>query len=213
MILWGNEHQARAQALAAAYHENAAALSGLSVSNEGVQAPTSADATLSIWGHGGAERFAELLDVECARLICNWKAKNPQLATVELITCDAQHHLVPLAGFAKRVAAFIADKKLAVTIKALPVGQHSDDRSVLAANAGTATFCYITAPSQTTFDHALQRFMTIEGANGHDCSLAAQTLSTERTLGEPNNFTVMGGPFRNLRAFLVTVPSSIGAKG
>lgn len=213
MILWGNEHQDRAEALATAYHETAYNLHNLAISNSGIQAPTCADATLSIWGHGNAETFAELVDVECGLLIGNWKAKNSQLTTVELITCDAQHHLIPLAGYVRRVAAFLADKKIAVTLKALPVGQHADDRSILWANAGTATFAYITAPSKTTFDHANQRLQSLEGTHGYHLGATAQEMAKERTLTTPNNFTVMGGNLADLRAFLAKAESSLSAKG
>ncbi len=213
MILWGNEHQARAEALAKAYHETSAGISSLSRGSEGITASVSDDATLSIWGHGDATHFSEMMDVECGLLICNWKAKNKNLKNVELITCDAQHNIIPLAGYARRVLAFITDRKVSVSIKAMPVGQHADDCSILWANAVTATFSYITAPSQQTFAFANQRLQTIEPSNGFDLAITSAELAKERSLTAPKNFTVNGGAFNVLRATLgevVLVKKALG---
>lgn len=205
MILWGQEHKDRAQALAAACHENAADIGSLPRSKDGIAPLACADATLSIWGHGDATHFSEMLDVECGLLISNWKKKNVNLTTVELITCDAQHNVTPLAGYARRVQAFVNDQKAFVKIKALPAGQYADDRSILWANAGTATFCYLTAPSQAAFDRANQRLQALEATKGHDLALTAAELVKERTSTPPGNFTVNGGTFNVLRASLVGI--------
>jgi hypothetical protein len=213
MILWGHEHQERAQSFATTYHESSAALSGLSRGSHGIEPITCGDSTLSIWGHGGPERFAEMLDVECGLLINNWKSRNPGLKTVELITCDAQHHLIPLAGFARRVLAFTTDKQANIEIKAMPFGRHADDRSILWASAGTSTFCYITAHSQETFDHANQRLQTLAATKGNNLAVTAADLAQERTLVPPNNYTINGGAFNVLRATLSTVHSALEARG
>lgn len=205
MILWGAEHKSKAEALASAYGEQSAAVASLARSNEGIQPLASADATLTVWGHGDATLFSEMLDVEFGVLIKNWKLRNSNLKTVELVTCDAQHNSVPLAGYATRVAKFVQDTYKDIAIKALPIGQHKDDRSILWANAGTGTFCYITAPSQQTFDHANQRLLALDALNGHDLALVAGTMAKERTLSSPNNFTVNGGSLNVLRDTLSTI--------
>jgi hypothetical protein len=208
MILWGNEHKDRAEALAAVCREQASAVANLPRSNQGIEPLTSGDATLSVWGHGDAEHFSEMIDVEFGALICAWKKKNASLKTVELITCDAQHNTVPLSGYAKRVAKFVQRTYSDITIKALPVGIHTDDRSILWASAGTATFCYLTGPDQTTFDHANRRLQELAPTNANDLTKVGTAMAKERTLSSPNNFTVSYGAFSGLRASLATVKTS-----
>ncbi len=206
MILYGNDHKDRAEALAVVLHEESKAVASLARSSDGIVPIVSGDAILTVWGHSGdATKFAEMLDVEFGVLIQAWKKKNPSLKSVELITCDAQHNMVPLAGYAKRVAKFVEEKYKDIAIKALPVGQHPDDQSILWANAGTRTYCYITAPSQATFDHANQRLQTLDPTYHHDLSEVGDAMAKERGSSTPNNFTVNFGSFNNLRATLNVV--------
>src|SRR5262249_36141672 len=163
-----NEHEARAKALATAYKETAANITSLPVVDESHQAPTCADATLTIWGHGDETSLAELLDVQMGKLIHNWRAKNSALKTVELVTCNAQHNQNPLAGYATRVAKFVQRNYSDVVVKALPKGQHSDDYSILWALPNPPAFFYLTAPSKTTFDHANQLLLTLDTQKNHD---------------------------------------------
>ncbi|WP_440874952.1 hypothetical protein [Thalassotalea sp. PLHSN55] len=208
MILWGKDHQARAEALAAAYGEQAMAEASLARSNKGIQPVVCVDATLTVWGHGGATKFSDMLDVEFGVLIQNWKKQNPSLKTVELVTCDAQHNIIPLAGYAMRVAKYVDRDYKDIVIKALPVGQHSDDRSVLWANAVTSTFCYLTAPSQVTFDSANQRVQVLDPICGGNLNEVAAEMAKERTSFPPNNFTVSGGNLGSLRASLAVIKTA-----
>lgn len=205
MILWGSEHKERAEALAAAYGEQSAAVANLARSNEGIVPLASTDETLTVWGHGNATHFSEMLDVEFGVLVKAWKKKNPKLKTVELVTCDAQHNVYPLAGFAKRVMQYVKASYSDITFKALPVGQHTDDRSILWASSGTSTFCYITAPSDVTFDHANLRLQLLAPGCDNKLGQVATAMAKERTLSSPNNFTVNGGDLNVLRASLATV--------
>ncbi|WP_345980906.1 hypothetical protein [Sulfurimonas sp. HSL3-2] len=208
MILYGNEHKDRVEALATVLHEESRAVASLARSSDGIVPVESADAILTVWGHSGdATKFSEMLDVEFGVLIQAWKKKNPSLKSVELITCDAQHNTVPLAGYAKRVAKFVEEKYKDITIKALPVGQNPDDRSILWANAGTRTFCYITSPSQETFNHANQRLQALGPTYHNDLSEVGNAMAKERELSTPNNFTVNFGGFNNLRASLNVIKS------
>jgi hypothetical protein len=129
----------------------------LARSSSGIQPFICADTTLSIWGHGDEIYLAGMLDVELGMLIQNWKKQNPSLKTVDLITCNAQHNSQPLSGYATRVTKFVEFDYKDITIKALPAGQYKDDYSILWANAHTKTFCYITAPTNVTFDFANNR--------------------------------------------------------
>ncbi|WP_256079638.1 hypothetical protein [Massilia sp. YIM B04103] len=194
MILWGKEHRARGEALAAACGETAREAASLEYLSDGIQPVRCSDSTLSIWGHGDAISLAEMLDVELGKLIHSWRKLNPELHTVELVTCDAQHNQQPLAGYARRVASFVEREYQDVTIKALPRGQHSDDYSVLwASNATRVTFCYITAPSKATLAHASARMKALAPGKQYDLSLVAAEMAKERTLVEPTNFSVLAG--------------------
>lgn len=199
MILWGNEHQGRAEALAKAYGEKSSALASLPRGKDGITPVSTAGAILSVWGHGGPTTFSELIDVEFGVFINNWKKLNPSLTTVELITCDARHNQDPFSGFAKRVAKFVHDVNPGVTIKALPIGQHPDDHSILWANG--STFCYITAPSKATFDAANARLNELAANGATDANAIAQQMAKERGL-PPKDYTVLGGNLNNLRAYL-----------
>lgn len=205
MVLWGKEHKDRAEALAKVCKEKSQEVANLPRSNNGIEALKSDDEILSVWGHGDATHFSEMVDVEFGVLIKAWKKKNPSLKCVELITCDAQHHMIPLAGYAKRIAKFVEETYKDITIKALPVGQHSDDRSILWAHAGTKTFCYITAPSKVTFDHANNRLQTLDVTHHGDLIEIGTTMAKERQLSSPNNFTINYSNFNGLRASLSTV--------
>lgn len=208
MILWGTDHQARAEALALICGESAAAVANLPRSSNGIEPLKSTDVTLTVWGHGNETHFSEMLDVEFGTLIQSWKKQNPSLKTVELVTCNAQHNAQPLAGYASRVAKFVERVYQDITIKALPKGEHSDDFSILWANAGTKTYCYITAPSQVTLNHANQRLQALEPTYSYDLSLVAAAMGKERTLSSPNNFTVVGAGLQLLRASLTVIRTS-----
>jgi len=204
MILWGDQHKDRGVALAAAYHEQSSAVASLPRGSDGISPLASADATLTVWGHGDATTFSEMLEVEFGVLLRSWKKKNPALKTVEIVTCDARHNSDHLSGYAARVAQFVHEVYKDVVVKALPVGQHRDDRSILWANAGTTTFCYITAPSEATFNHANQVLQGLDPTCGHDLGKVAQEMA--KTRGRPpNDFTVMGGNLNILRNYLGVV--------
>lgn len=199
MILWGKEHQERAEALASAYHEQASAIKDLPRGDEGIGALACADKTLTVWGHGGSTDFSEMMDVEFGLLIRNWKKANPSLDTVEIVTCDARHNADPLSGYATRVMKFVQETNEDIHIRALPVGIHKDDKSILWANAGTSSFCYITAPGTETFDYANKRLETLDPIHHNNLDDVCQTMAKERTLATPANFTVMGGKLDTLR--------------
>ncbi|MDJ0716832.1 MAG: hypothetical protein QNJ54_21895 [Prochloraceae cyanobacterium] len=206
MILWGKEHQARAQALAEICGEQSMALANLPQTKEGIQPLKSKDATLTVWGHGNANKFCEMYDSEFGVIIKAWKKQNQSLKTVELVTCDAQHNIKSyLAGYASRVAKFVQQDYKDVTIKALPVGQHSEDKSILWASADTSTFCYLTAPSEETFNNAKNLFEKLRGNYSDDFSLVAQAMLTQRKSSPPNNFTVNGGLLESLRGCLAVI--------
>lgn len=202
MILWGEEHERRATSLANAYGETAKSLALLGNGPEGTAAVRCADKTLTVWGHGDANTFAELSNGEFGQLIRNWKKLNTQLKTVEIITCDARHNDDPFSGYASSVAKFVRDTcGEEVVVKALPVGQHKTDCSILWANVGTASFCYITAPSDEALEYANQRLKTLSPGNSRDLNKTAQDMAKEERPAF-HNYTVNGGYFKTLRDYL-----------
>jgi hypothetical protein len=189
-VLWGADHQARAEALGKALHEEAKSLPLAAP-------PASNDATLTIWGHGDANSLAGMSDAQLVQLIVAWKTKNEALKTVEIVTCDARHNQDPagLDGYAKRVATLLKDNKINVTVKALPQGQNSTDWSILWANSGSGTFCYITSPNQNSIV-GTKMFFTDPRTN-LNLNTACQS-QVKQSAG----YSILSGNFANLRHYL-----------
>lgn len=204
MIIWGKDHEKRAVALAKAYGEGAMDLATLKQESEELSAVSCADATLTVWGHGNAATFCKMSNAEFGQFIKNWKELNPGLKCVEIVTCDARHNDDPFAGYAASVTRFVHESYKDIVIKALPLGQHRNDCSILWANATTATFCYITAPSKATLLHANQRLKELDSGHDGDLNKVAQEMAKERSHA-PNDFSVNAGYFKHLRHCLVAI--------
>lgn len=136
MILWGKEHEARAENLAAAVNEEFRELSGMVA--EPATIPKSSDATITIWGHGGPDTLADMSGEKLANFIKAWKQKNASLTTVELVTCDARHSPADNDNrdtYTDKLMPYLissADKVL-VKVKALPRGGSRATTSILYA--------------------------------------------------------------------------------
>jgi len=161
MILWGHEHQQRATNLAHAVKENFADIAPLVAGPATI--PKSADTTLTIWGHGGPDSFAELTAPALATFIRAWKTKNPTLNTVELVTCDARHSDDPnnRDSFTdKLLPLLIANSKVLVKVMTLRRGLSSTTRSELWATelAGSTGYYFITADNDAALASALSIF-------------------------------------------------------
>src|SRR5262249_44960787 len=82
VVVWGPEHDDRAKALAKDLKEDVLKL-------RSTPAPMrSTDTTLTVWGHSSQSKFCGMSAKEFTQLLLEWKKKNPQLKTIELITCD-----------------------------------------------------------------------------------------------------------------------------
>lgn len=163
MILWGHEHQWRATNLANAVKERFADLAPLAAAPATI--PVCADKTLTIWGHGGPDSFADMNAQALSNFIKAWKQKNPALTTVELVTCDARHStdndnrdsytdkLMPL---------LINAAKVLVNVKSLPRGGSSATTSELWAteSAGSNGYYFIAADNDAALDAARNVFNT-----------------------------------------------------
>ncbi len=206
MILWGKEHQDRAEALAKTNKERAIDIHSLQKepAGKGIQSIRCPDSTLTIWGHGDAKTFCELSNAEFGVLLKNWKKLNPELKIVEIVTCNARHNADPFSSYAVTVAKFVRETYPDVAIRALPIGQNRNDHSILYANAVTGTFCYITAGSQEAFDEAIRLFEDADRKNNGNCNVAGQEIVKFRGTTHPP-FTINSGKFEDLRASLVNI--------
>jgi len=195
-VLWGAEHDARAKALAAAVvpAETASALTSTPIK--------SADATLSIWGHGGQSEFAGMTSAQMVTFVKAWKKMNPTLTTVEIITCDARHAQDDTyEAFAEAVVKGLAGT--GVVVKALPKGQTAESESILWA--GAQYFCYMTAKTTAVFNEVNQKLET--GINGGSKSYEICDQLAKGKAKDPKGgqYTVNYGIVKNLRSNLVVV--------
>jgi hypothetical protein len=105
--------------------------------------------TLAFWGHGDSLRLCGKTARELHELIKRWKAFNPGLNTVEIITCNSRHATGgdPYATQLKSGIGFRSSLK-GLTIKALPttVTGKRNAWSILLAETNFNSWVYITAP-------------------------------------------------------------------
>src|SRR5690348_9820009 len=160
VILYQQDHKERAEALAKALGLGSAFCLPVTDRAREVKGLT----TLTVWGHGDQETFCDLDASRFKDLIQAWIEKNPKMKTVEIFTCDARHKSTDnkFDPYSRRVDSYARIAGLVVTIKALPGGNATHNCSVLAANAGTATFCYITAKDQQTLNSTLNALLQEE---------------------------------------------------
>lgn len=191
------DHEARITSLAQAYGEPVTALN---IPVDSKVKISSSDQLLTVWGHGGQERFATLTEQAFVKTILAWKEKvQPRLTTVEIITCDAQHAQDGLLNsFGKRVANILKKAGANITVKALPLGQSNTSVSILWANARTNTFLYITAPDDTVLGQANT---LVQGDTTGDLAQLGNTMSKNTS----RRYTLNFGALKNLRSSLVTV--------
>ena len=203
-ILWGAEHEARAKALAAAVSpaETASQLTSTPIK--------SADATLTIWGHGGQSEFAGMTSDQMVTFVKAWKKMNPTLRTVEIVICDARHAQDDTyEAFADRVLKGLAGT--AIAVKALPKGQSGDGYSILWAD-GKNGFCYMTATNKTRFDEVNTQIKnTYASETAKDSALTlsnvCNTISAGKSKEGPKGlqYSLIFSQLRTLRANLVVV--------
>lgn len=105
--------------------------------------------TLAFWGHGDPFKLCGKTAREIHEIIKAWKALNPDLKTVEIITCNARH-CTNGDSFANQLKNGIGwgSSLRGLTIKALPtaVGGKRNAWSILLAETVSNSWVYITAP-------------------------------------------------------------------
>ncbi len=174
--------------------------------------------TLTLWGHGDNHHFCGKDASEIKKVIVGWKKVNPQLSTVEIITCNARHAPSGSSSFVNQLknklqAFFSSTHKLTkkIAIKALPVsvGGKSNAFSILLADHTSKSWCYITAPGT---DDSLMwqgankiKFHDVDGKSvsykGNIAERANQIASNDKD----RKYTLNYGSFSMLRKSLVFV--------
>lgn len=214
MILYGLEHQVRAQNLGAALGEVVAGAAPLAA---GAAIPHSTDTTLTIWGHGGPQQFAEFTPAQLAAFVQRWKTANPGLKTLELITCDARHVQDDRDSYTdKLMPLLIRGANVLVTVKGLPRGGSKATVSELwAGNAvGSDGYFFLAAEDDAALQVAVGQMQAALAAVpasvpvGGIFAAAAPLMTaavTKLAMKGPVKFVSSGGSFAKLRSLLVPV--------
>jgi hypothetical protein len=202
MILFGDDHYGRGVALAAAVGENAMFWGP----NFAIPSDVP-DSTLTVWGHSGDGYFCRRTNTEFCALLSVWKAANPKLTTVEIITCDARHAILDyMSAYGESIDKFLKIKKINVTVKAFPKGMRPTDSSLLYADGQSRTFCYVTSSDNESFAEISR---LVVGSNENNLVTLAATLAKLIKFQPPYAFTIVGGNFENLRTYLSVVNTTL----
>lgn len=153
-IVWGEpDHKVRATSLAQACATTAAAISDPARQIAGLD-------TLVFWGHGTARKFCGLSPEDFVQRINVWRTINPDLKTVEILTCNARHTENGRDSYTDKVVTTlsrrpnkVADK---VNFRALPVCTTPSGKvchySILRWHKSN-TWAYIAAPKKDELNH------------------------------------------------------------
>jgi hypothetical protein len=147
LVLWGDDHEERAKELAVAY---AAETRGASQSPKKVSGLT----RLSYWGHGTPAKFCEMSDLEFAERLLDWKKKNSDLDSVEILTCNGRFSGDGRQSYVDKVRSLLLQPKYAalnqLKFRALPAGTTPSGKtchySILNRDTTTKSWSYVAAP-------------------------------------------------------------------
>jgi hypothetical protein len=217
MVLWGNEHKLRATNLAHVLHENAAAVASLAASSN---LPASTDTTLTIWGHGGPDQFAEMTAVQLGNFIKAWKSKNASLSTVELVTCDVRHSADPnnRDSFTDKLMPLLINSgKILVNIKSLPRGGSTATTSAMYAweVADLDGYYFIAGNDDASLQMGAKVFQVAwDGLpiKSKDCAHlfpVVKAAMNKAAMQGPLTYVASSGMFNQLRTLLVNVTTYI----
>jgi hypothetical protein len=168
VVVWGPEHEAKARVLARPGEEV------LQLDKNKAGKLKAGDTTLTVWGHGDSRRndFCGLTSAQFAIYVLKWKRANPQLKTVEIITCDTQHADGSMTSYANRVVKLGEYRTMAdIKFKVLPIGI-KNGYSILVVEDRKKIFTYVTADTKATLDKAydvLKRAVG-QGLNLHEAT-------------------------------------------
>lgn len=203
-VLYAQDHTDRGVALAGAIPGGQGSLvTTPPVTRQGLH-------TLTIWGHGDIVRLCGMVAEDIVTLVRGWKKLNPDLKTVEIVTCNTRHAPAGHDPYSRSVVRGLRSgfrsKTRDIVVKALPtnVGGSVNAFSILLAHAPNRSWCYVTAPGPD--DSKM-----FEGANlvkgeanelGYDLAQAGDTIARRHT---DRRFTLNYGYFNTLRAQLGVV--------
>jgi hypothetical protein len=173
--------------------------------------------SLIFWGHGTVLSLCGKNADEIVEIIKAWKAVNPDLKTVEIITCNARHGASDALPFVTKVKAGMRrgfrSSTHDVKLKALPVNVNGalGGYSILLAEAATKSWCYITSAGadDKTMMYARgemdRKASGIKKSGGQiDMATLAEEVIKETGRKGPNGdfFTMNYGYFNTLRSTL-----------
>ncbi|GAP36941.1 hypothetical protein ABXN37_17525 [Piscinibacter sakaiensis] len=197
-VIWGeDDHQVRAKALATAYSTTAGSVKDKPKTIGGLD-------RLVFWGHGDVHRFCTLTADEFVAYVGEWRKKNPGLATVEMLTCNARHRQTGHSSYTDQVVTALSRKPKnqadKVKFRALPVATTASNKtcdwSILKWHPGSATWAYVAAPTKAVENHEdnhmheavamLENFMLPRGTGiGYRQAYAGFSASKGITLQSP----------------------------
>jgi hypothetical protein len=171
--------------------------------------------TLVFWGHGDAYRLCNKTPNDMVKTISAWKKLNPQLNTVELITCNARHFTGPNDSYAnqlkKGLRSGFRSSTRNITVKALPVTVSGSQNafSILLAEPNTKSWCYVTGPGtddKIMFQGAnLINYIEIDGKSVSFKGDIAQRADKVVRENPTRKWTMNYGYFNTLRHNLVAI--------
>jgi hypothetical protein len=205
-ILYDAKHSVRARALAAIE-------AGASHNLIDMVATTKPKLdTLVLWGHGDNYGLCGKNATQMAKIISAWKKLNPQLNTVELITCNARHFVGRTDSYVNQLKRSLRSGFRSSTrnikVKALPVTVSGSQNawSILLAEPNTKSWCYVTAPGikdELMWVAAKLIKYNIDGSDFHgDIALRADKVVRENPT---RKWTMNYGSYKTLRRNLAAV--------
>lgn len=181
-----------------------------------VPTPKSID-TLTLWGHGDAAKLCGMDAKDISEVVKKWKAVNPGLKTVEIITCNARHASGGGKAFVDQLKNKLHGFRSStrdVQIKGLPVavGGKSNAWSILLAEPTHKSWVYITAPGAN--DSLLMQAKSLidfeptpngQGLQSYRGDIAIKADGSVRTAPMNRQWTMNYGYLNTLRSHLVKV--------
>jgi hypothetical protein len=206
-ILYTQDHLQRGVALAGEEAGSEHALITTAAAAKGVS-------TLLFWGHGDNHHLCTKNASELAEVVKAWKALNPGIHTVELITCNARHYTGNTDSFANQLRSKLGglfSSTRHIVIKGLPttVTGSINAFSILLAEAPTKSWVYVTGPgvndSEMMKGASLIKFQKVgERTISYRGDIAARADEMVRTHRD-RKWTMNYGYFNTLRRNLVVV--------
>lgn len=175
--------------------------------------------TLILWGHGDPTALCGLHANEMAEVVKRWKAVNPAIKTLEIITCNAGHAAKGSKAYAIQLKSKLHGFRSStrdITLKTLPtaVGGRSNSWSILLAEPTYKSWVYITAPganadelmkAKTLIDYDPAPIGSGLGVSSYRGDIAIKADKVVRAAPMTRTWTMNYGYFNTLRSQLVKV--------